>query len=296
MDMRYIQSFVEVLECGSIVEAARRLDLTPAAVAARIRSLEEELGATLIQRSGRCVRPTAAGLKMAASAQVVLRAARDMRAVVQDGDTQVGELRLGVFHSAMNSMLPPVLQRVYARYPHVKIFVDPGASIGLCRKVAAGELDIAIVVEPQAALPKTCEWRVLVEEPLVVIAPQGCTGRDAHALLREEPFIRYDRSVLGGQLADRYLRDCGIHPRQRLEIDGLLAIAALVDKGLGVSLVPDWSSIWLSGLSVLRIPLPDRAPVRRVGLVMARHTPHLALARAFAREAIELLRPGEAAS
>jgi DNA-binding transcriptional LysR family regulator len=291
MDMRYIQSFVEVLQCGSIAEAARRLDLTPAAVAARIRALEEDLGASLIQRSGRYVRPTAEGVKIMDSAQSVLRAVRDMRAVAQDGDTLAGELRLGTFHSAMTSVLPSVLERLYARHPDVKIFVEPGKSVDLCRKVGAGELDIAIVVEPQSALPKTCEWQVLTEEPLVVVAPQHFAGRDAHALLKEEPFIRYDRSVLGGQLADRYLRDHGIRPRQRLEIDGLLAIAALVDKGLGVALLPDWPSIWSSGLSLARIPLPNRAPVRRIGLVMARHTPHLSLAHAFSREADELFRP-----
>lgn len=291
MDMRYIQSFVEVLQCGSIAEAARRLDLTPAAVAARIRALEEDLGASLIQRSGRYVRPTAEGIKIMDSAQSVLRAVRDMRAVAQDGDTLAGELRLGTFHSAMTSVLPSVLERLYAHHPDVKIFVEPGKSVDLCRKVGAGELDIAIVVEPQSALPKTCEWQVLTEEPLVVVAPRHFAGRDAHALLKEEPFIRYDRSVLGGQLADRYLRDHGIRPRQRLEIDGLLAIAALVDKGLGVALLPDWPSIWSSGLSLARIPLPNRAPVRRIGLVMARHTPHLSLAHAFSREADELFRP-----
>ncbi|SAL23937.1 LysR family transcriptional regulator [Caballeronia udeis] len=81
-------------------------------------------------------------------------------------------------------------------------------------------------------------------------------------MLRNEPFIRYERSVLGGQLADRYLRDHQIHPHQRLEIDGLLAIAALVDQGIGVLLLPDWVSLWSSGMSLARLPLPGRTPVR----------------------------------
>lgn len=293
MDMRYVQSFVAVLECGSIAEAARRLDLTAAAVAARVHSLEEDLGTPLIQRSGRYVRPTMEGIKVLESAHAVLRAVRDMRAIAQDGETQVGELRLGTFVSAMTSVLPSLLQQVYAAYPDVTIFVQPGASIDLCRKVSAGELDAAIVVEPQFALTKTCEWHPLMEEPLVVIAPLGLAGQDAHELLKNQPFIRYDRSVLGGQLADRYLRDHGIHPRQRLEINSLMAIAALVDKGLGVSLLPDWSSTWSNGLSLARIALPDRAPVRRIGLIVARHTPHVSLAQAFAREAVKLFRPTE---
>ncbi|WP_186069688.1 LysR family transcriptional regulator [Burkholderia gladioli] len=278
MDIRYVQSFVAVLECGSIAEAARRLDLTATAVSARIHSLEEALGAQLVRRSGRRVVPTAEGLKILDSAHAVLRSVRDMQAVAQDGRTELGELRVGVFVSAMVSLLPSLLQRVYAAYPGFRIFVEPGASVELCRKVGTGELDIAIVVEPQFTIPKTCEWRILTEEPLVVVAPASMAGRDAHELLRAEPFIRYDRSVLGGQLVERYLRDHDLHPRQRLEIDGLLAIAALVDKGLGVSLLPDWPSLWTSGLAIARIALPDRAP-------------RLPLAQAFAHEAAELFSP-----
>ena len=284
MDVRYVQSFVTVVECGSLAEAARRLDLTPAAIAARIHALEEDLGAKLVERSGRSVKPTEAGLKVLDRARGVLRDVRDMRALAND-DAPLGELRLGVFISALTSVLPPVLRRLYAAYPDLAVFVAPGASIELCRRVGAGDLDAAIVVEPQFAIQKSCEWRALIEEPLVVVAPMALAERDAHELLRTEPFIRYDRSVWGGQLADRYLRDHGIRPRQRLEIDSLLAIAALVDQGIGVSLLPDWSSLWASGLSLARIALPGRAPVRRSGLIWATRGPHAPLSLALLREA-----------
>src|SRR3546814_7473734 len=68
-------------------------------------------------------------------------------------------------------------------------------------------------------------------------------GRDAHALLSEEPFIRYHRKAFSGQLVDRYLKDNNLFPRQRLEIDSLLTIVSLVERGVGVSLVPDSFSI-----------------------------------------------------
>ncbi len=69
--------------------------------------------------------------------------------------------------------------------------------------------------------------------------------RRARAAAHAQPFIRYDRSVLGGQLADRYLRDHRIVPHQRLEMDSLLGVAALVEqRDLGVALLPDWSSLW----------------------------------------------------
>ncbi len=284
MDLRYLQSFVTVVDVGSLAEAARRLDLTPAAVAARVHSLELELGAVLIKRAGRSVKPTAAGVNILEQSRAVLRDVRDLRAVASDG-ASVGEFRLGVFASAMTSVLPPVLKRIYDRFPELNVFVTPGASVDLCRQVGSGALDAAIVVEPQFVIAKSCEWQSLLEEPLVVVVPDRLASRDAHELLRTEPFIRYDRSVLGGQLADRYLRDQGIRPRQRLEIDGLMAIAALVAQNVGIALIPDWPPLWQSGLAISRIALPERAPVRHVGLIWGEHGPRVALAHAFLEDA-----------
>jgi DNA-binding transcriptional LysR family regulator len=284
MDTRYLQSFVAVVELGSMAEAARRLDLTPAAIAARVKALEEDIGVPLVQRSGRSVRPTEAGLKMLDRARNVLRDVRDLRAVTGDG-VSLGELRLGVFTSALTSVLPPVLKRLYAHYPDLSVFVAPGNSVELCRQVATGALDAAIAVEPQFAIGKGCAFQSLLEEPLVVVAPKAMAQRKAHDLLAKEPFIRYDRSVLGGQLADRYLRDHGITVRQRLEIDSLMTVASLVGQGLGVALLPDWAPMWNGGLAITRVPLPERAPVRRVGLIWATHGPRVALAQALLAEA-----------
>ena len=268
-----------------MAEASRRLDLTPAAVAARIHALEEQLGASLIKRAGRSVKPTEAGMKILERSKAVLRDIRDLQAVAGDG-AALGEFRLGVFVSAMTSVLPPVLKRLYQKRPELKIFVTPGASIELCRKVGAGELDAAIVVEPQFSIAKGSEWDVLFEEPLVVIVPERlANAKDPHELLRTEPFIRYERSVLGGQLADRYLKDNNIHPQERIEIDGITAIASLVEQDLGISLIPNWPPLWRSGMPIAKIALPKRTPVRQVGLIWGKHGPRASLARAFLDEA-----------
>lgn len=284
MNLEFLHSFVTVAEAGSIAEAARRLDLTPAAVAARLHALEAELGTQLIQRAGRSVRVTEAGLKILERARGLLRDLRDLRAIAHDASLP-GELRLGVFSSALTSVLPPVLRRLYEAHPELSVFVSPGSSVDLCHRVAAGELDAAFVVEPQFAVAKNCEWYPLTEEPLVVVAPAALAGGQAHALLASQPYIRYDRMSVGGQLADRYLRDHNIRPRQRLEIDSLAAIAAFVDQGLGVALLPDWPPLWSGGLDIVRIPLPGRAPVRRIGIVMALQGPCVPLARSLLQEA-----------
>lgn len=280
MDTRYLQSFVAVVEHGSFAEAARRLGLTPAAIAARVKALEDSLDTPLVQRSGRTVMPTQGGLRILPKARAVVRDVRDLNAVAHD-DSLLGELRLGVSSSALTGLLPPILKRLYAAHPQLKVYVEPGTSSHLYRRIVAGELDAGIIVAPQFAIPKAFSWRALVDEPFIVLAPQDKASRDAHDLLANEPFIRYDRGMWGGMVADRYLQEHNIVPQERLEIDALNAIATMVHQGIGVSLVPDWTPPWPEGLKVARVPLPGRAPVRKVGFLWSPHGAHAALSQVF---------------
>jgi len=281
MDLRTVHSFVAVVEEGSLAGAARRLNLTAAAIVARVHALENELGAPLIRRAGRAVKPTEAGLRILDAAGGLLRDARHLRATAladAHENAAAGEIRIGSFVSARTGLVPPVLKALYAQYPNIQVWLTSGSSVALPQQVHDGALDLAFVVEPQFALGKTCQWQCLLEEPLVVVAPEHLAHHDALDLLRTQPYICYDRSVLGGQLAERCLRDCGIVPHQRLEIDGLMTVAHLVAQGLGVALLPDWQPMWQAGLPIARVPLPGRAPVRHVGVVWAKYGPRAFLA------------------
>lgn len=294
METQFLQSFVMVVECGSMAEAARRLDLTPAAVAARVKSLEDSIGTPLVRRAGRTVKATEAGLRILGHARGVLRDVRSLQALAGD-DGPLGEWRLGVSTSALTGIIPPLLHALYQRNPKLALYMEPGSSGILYERVTSGVLDAAVIVEPQFQLPKSCAWRVLVEEPMCVLAPTALAGQDPLHLLATQPFIRYDRNTWGGRTADQYLREHDIQPQERIEIDALNAVAVLVHHGLGVSLVPDWTPPWPEGVQVVRIPLPPPVPVRRMGLVWS-EGPKAALAKALLDEAATLLPRGRAAT
>jgi DNA-binding transcriptional LysR family regulator len=288
MDTRFLESFVTVVEHGSIAEAARRLNLTPAAVAQRIRALEREFGTPLLSRSGRTVRPTEAGAKIIGRSRQFLQEARDLKAHATN-DTTAGELRLGAIATALNSMLPDILALLAKQYPQLGVYVVPGTSDSLYPQVQNGDLDAAIIVEPEFAISKTCGWRVLREEPLVVLTPASMPVSDPHAALESQPFIRYDRNARGGRIADNYLRQAGIQPQDRFELTSLTAIALLVDRGLGVSLVPDWPPPWPEGLSLKKLPIPDQSHMRRLGFLWARASVRIRLVNAFLEAAAKAL-------
>ncbi len=280
MDSRFLDSFVGVVDHGSISEAARRLDLTPAAVAQRIRALEKELGTRLVARAGRTVRPTEAGVRIAARARIVLRDVRDLKSDTADAQP-VGQLRVGSIATAMTGLMPAALADFVRLHPQLEIYLEPGNSLALYRKVCDGDLDAAVIAQPHFALQKSCDWRTFRREPLVVLAAKAAGTADAHALLASEPFIRYDRTAIGGRLADAYLRRHGIRPRERFELNALEAIAVMVDRGLGVSLVPDWPLSWPAGNDLVRKALPHPFAPRCVGLVWSRATPRLRLVQAL---------------
>ncbi len=284
METSYLSTFVLVAESGSMSEAARRLEVTPAAVAHQIRLLERELETRLLIRAGRTVVPTEAGHRLVHTASAILRDLRNIKASIND-DAATGDLRLGVINTALHSLMPETLAGFVRIYPEVRIEIRSALTASLYDAVVRGELDAAICLHPPFALPKTMNWAQLCEEPLVVMAPARWSRSDAHTLLRERPFIRFDRTLGGGRQADAYLRKAGIVPRERFELSSLPAIAMLVDRGLGVSLAPDASVPWWRNLRVARLPLADQPYRRRFGVVWPRASVRTRLIAALVEQA-----------
>ena len=283
MDTQFLHTFITIVDQGSMAAAARVLNITPAAVAQQIRTLEREIGATLIARVGRTVSVTEEGSRILQRSRDLLRNVADLRSVANESGVS-GELRLGACPTALAGMLPDVLARMVYTFPEINVFIKPGYSADLYRAVEAGDLDAAVVLQAPFPLPKTCEWLLLREEPLIVLAPRSMANEDPHALLATQPLIRYDRNQWGGRQADEYLRARGIVPRERFELNALNAIAVMVDRGLGVSLVPDWARPWPEGLQLARIPLPEPSVPRRIGIVWSRSSVRVRLVTVLLQE------------
>ena len=263
--------------------AARVLNITSAAVAQQIHTLERELGVPLIVRVGRTVRITEEGSRILVRARDLVRDFADLRSIANDS-TVTGELRLGACTTALTGLLPGILARMVGKFPQMNVYIRPGYSAQLYTAVESGDLDAAFVLQAPYELPKTCDWQLLREEPLVVLAPKSMAHREPHDLLANEPFIRYDRNQWGGRQADEYLRKVGIKPRERFELNALNAIAVMVDRGLGVSLVPDWARPWPEGLQLARLTLPQESVPRRLGVIWSRGTVRMRLVNVLLQE------------
>lgn len=281
MDMRFLQSFVTVVESDSIADAARRLDLAPTTVAQRIRALEADLGSRLLTRAGRTVKPTAAGARIMELACGLLRGERDLRSAASDTGLPAGPLRLGATPTALMGLVPPLLRRWMQAHPSIRIYIEPDTSSVLLDRIMSGDLDVAILVHPNFELHKTCAWSLIRQERLILLTSNTLAVTDPLLAVAREPFIQYDRKVVAGKMADAYLHGRGIRPKVQFELDGIEHISGLVAEGFGVSILPDWPTLEPRDARVTRWPLPEPCPSRQVGMVWLRSSVRAPLAEAF---------------
>jgi DNA-binding transcriptional LysR family regulator len=288
MDTTFLEAFLLTVDAGSMAEAARRLGLTPGAIAQQIHSLERDFGVSLMSRVGRTVRPTDAGYSVIERSRSIICDLDDLKAIANQSATSgevTGELRLGCINTALHALMPAVMLRLVDAHPKLKIFIYSALSTELFTAVQAGEIDAAVCLHPQFSLPKTYDWQLLREEQLVALVPSRLAHQDPHELLRTMPFIRYDRNQWGGRQAEQYLQKVGIVANERLELSYLLAIATMVAHGLGVSIVPDTAIEGAANLRVAKLPLPLKTEPRRVGILWLRSSFRAKLIHAFVEQA-----------
>lgn len=280
VDTNFLHTFLLVAQKGSMSEAARQLDLSPTAVAQQMRVLQAELGTPLLLRVGRTVRPTEAGYRLVERAESIVRDTARLRGWVHGNELQ-HELHVGTIATVLHSALPDILQVFTDRHPNTRVSIRSGVATQLYDLVVDGRIDTALTLKPAFDLPKTLGWKLLRQEPLVLLVPSRLGHIDPLQLLREQPLIRYDRTLGGGKLADEYLRDAGIVPQERFELNSLLAVSMMVERDMGVALVPDIDSPLLDGKALVRLPLPQARSRRALGLLWLRASPRKGLIDSF---------------
>lgn len=266
MNTRFLASLCAVAEGGSIAAAARRLDLTPAAIGGQIRTLERELGARLLFRAGSTVRPTPAGEAVIAAAHEVLARVEALRQVAHLREPR-GLLRVGAIATGLISLLPDALRRMAQHYPQIDLRVVPGTSMELYAMIAREEIDCAMLVEPPFPLPKSLSWQPVRREPLVLLVPRGLAITSIAQALASQPLIRLDRRAWSGRHVTAYLQDLRLSVSESLELDAPETIAILVARRLGVALVPDWGLSKSLSRSVRKLRITDPAYARTVGVL-----------------------------
>src|SRR5215204_3159192 len=205
LDVGRMATLRAVLAHGSFSAAGQALGLTQPAVSRQITLLEREAGARLVRRTRQGARPTEAGRLLAEHAEAVLdRLALAEAHLAELAGLRRGRVRLGSFFTAFAQLAPTVAALAEARLPDLDLeheLVDRPTAF---RRLATGELDIALVFE-----------HGFEPDPARVLLParHRLAGRPVLALeeLAGETWIRANDGS-AARLLDHVLAEAGLRP------------------------------------------------------------------------------------
>ncbi|WP_097462140.1 LysR family transcriptional regulator [Mangrovitalea sediminis] len=260
-----LRTLIAIARYGTFTAAGERIGLSQTAVSGQIKRLEEHFGIAIFDRIGRSVTLNADGRRLLERAKVLVEMFDSLAA--PDEHQTAAPLRIGAIASVQSTLLTEALNFFRQDYPERRLHIRPGLSLQLFDALDAGDLDLAIVVEPSFGVPKHLGWIELLRENFVLAIPPGVCGDDWREVLQQCRFVRYDRTSYGGRVVERFLNSHGITPNESIEIDDIDAIWALVKGGHGAAILPFTKSHRPLAEGVRLVPLDQYGLQRRIGIL-----------------------------
>ncbi len=267
MDIKQLQTLVAIADQGSFSAAAKHLGTVQSNVSAHIARLEKHLGVALVDRASGALTPE--GDVVVARARRIMHEIEDIDGEIHSlGGNATGESRIGTISTTARWLMPPLLNQMSRLHPDVRITVVEGVTSSLLPRVAAGELDGAVVHLPvsEAGLESV---QLFAEDLLLLAHRKHPIARHTTITLEElaeHPILLAPLGTAHRRIVDRAAAAHGVVLKTQAEIDGVRLMTSLAFDGYGAAIVPASAiPVWLSG-EFTRIAVPQ-LPRRVVGWV-----------------------------
>lgn len=238
MTFNQLRTFVEVATSGSVIEAARSLMVSAPAVSAAVGAIEKELGVPLVERAGRGLIITPAGVVFARYARQILALLETAKSATAEAlDPERGEVCLAAVTTAGEHVVPRFLASFRARYPEAGITLEVGNRDRVWDALEHHEADLAVGGRP----PGGGRFVTLATRPNVLVLVAAGTGQpsvrevDVETLAKSVVLVREEGSGTRGT-AEELLDELGVNPRT-LTLGSNGAIRESVQVGLGITLI-----------------------------------------------------------
>lgn len=259
-----------IVKEGNLRKAAESMHLMPAAVSHSLAKLEKEFGLPLFVRGRRSMELTQYGKMLLPHIRTILDADMRLHSELQriKGDMN-GLVRIGVINSVCCAWLPAILQRLHESLPDVSINIYQGGYDELENGLLNGSLELAFVSLPTrknlAAIP-------LLHDRLLCITPSSFIPVNVSYITLEE--IKHFELIIPGPGSDfdaiAFMEANGLDTKSVHSIQEDSSIIALVESGLGVSIMPELVLEKNSrGINVYPI---ESAPYRLIGIATLTNT------------------------
>ena len=243
MTLVQLANFIRIAELQSVSKAAAVVRIAQPALSRQVRSLEIELGSSLLVRRPWGVTLTPAGEVLVSRGRRLLVDAENIRDAVADLSSEPrGRIAVGVPTSLAVALIPPLATIVRDRYPGLRPHFVDGFSAMLHGRTMAGDLDLAVLYEDRAKAPLATA--PLLTEALMMIGPRGAkpSGRSMAAVIRNKTLILPARPNRLRLIVDEALAKHAGLEFLTVEVDSLPAIVGMVAVGLGFTFLP-YSSV-----------------------------------------------------
>jgi DNA-binding transcriptional LysR family regulator len=266
MTFQQFEVFVQVVKTGSFTKAGQLLSLTQSAVSQIISAFEMELGFTLLYRNR-------AGISLTNEGEKIYRHALDilnkLELVKQEAaaitGVESGVLHVGCFPSVSAKKLPDIIVYFQESYPKIELRIFEGTYYEIESWVSTGAVDLGF----SAMFSDHLDFIPLWDDELVLIVHQShpLGAREAVRIdeIRTSPFIM-PKSGCDVQLKQMF-KENDVHPNIKFEIEDTHTILSLVDKGLGISIVPEMAIVDSTPSQVRVIRLLPHSP-RTIGILI----------------------------
>jgi len=267
-----VEGFLEVARRGSVSRAAEALFITQPTLTARLHGLERELRTQLFLRTPHGMRLTDTGRAWVPYAERALRALVDGRdALEQVKSASAGHLTVAAAPAVSTYVLPELLEKFVAAHPRVEVSVRTGHSEDVVELVLRDEVQLGL---GRAIHHPDLELRPFHTEVLVLVCapehPFSSRRGVAMAEVASAKPIMFDRTSSYYEITQAAFLSAGVKLRGLMELDSIEAAKKMVERGLGVALLPRTAVVREIEGKTLRVVRMKDAPPMHNSIVVYR--------------------------
>lgn len=243
MELRLLRSFLVLGQELHFAKAAEKLFITQSALTKQLKQLEAELGVLLLNRTKRQVSLTAAGNYLMDEAEFILNHVDNVvSATKRKAEGEEGEIRIGFVGSAMQNVIPSLLEQMSQKHPAIHASLEELNNKEQISALTHDKLDIAFV--RLESVRKGLAHKVVYEDSFSLVVPKFGTVNSENFIslsqFSQEQFILFSNDY-SQEYYDNVMsifEDHGFEPKVSYRSVQANSIFRLVEKGLGVAIVP----------------------------------------------------------
>ena len=283
MEIRQLRYFLEIAQTEHLTQSAQNLFVTQSTLSHGLRQLEQELDVTLFDRLGRGLKLSQAGAEFRVYATRALKEIEAGRMALADlSGLQSGKLTVGAFPTFLNTVVPVTVASFSQSHPRVMVEVRDLRAGSIEALLLRGELDLGIAFHPTEH--EEIETEPLFDERmLLVVRPAHPLAKQRSLAMKElagMPLALLPRSFATRRLIDASLRQAGVAPTVRVEMDSVEALLGVCRYSDLASIVPERAARQAPDLHAIALTEPQM--VRHAGILWRRGASRSAAAREFA--------------